>query len=195
VREEPHAFSLNDRLLRVPVVVSGPGADALPETMTSLGELPRLIARLAGLDDHPWIPDDLPPEGIAVAQLNPPLDPDHPRVEAIRREWNLDVEAIDRLTCSFTAATDGQFKLIRGAGREVLHDLDQDPLELAPIPPSSPDASGGAARAIPALRDAIEHPSARPRDGVVAADRADQQPPTDAEAAAIEERMRLLAYL
>ncbi len=122
MREEPHAFSLNDRLLRVPVVVSGPGADALPETMTSLGELPRLIARLAGLDDHPWIPDDLPPEGIAVAQLNPPLDPDHPRVEAIRREWNLDVEAIDRLTCSFTAATDGRFKLIRGAGREVLYD-------------------------------------------------------------------------
>jgi arylsulfatase A-like enzyme len=190
-----HAFSLDDRLLRVPVVVSGPGADSLPKKMTSLGELPLLVARLAGLDRHPWTPEDLPPEGIAVAQVNPPLDPDHPRVEAVSNEWRLDAEAIERLTCSFTAATDGRFKLVRGAGREVLYDLDVDPLELAPVPPGSPDRSGDAARAVPALREAIAHPSARPRHGVDAGDRLDRQPASDAETEAIEERMRLLGYM
>jgi arylsulfatase A-like enzyme len=188
-----HSFSVDDRLLRVPVVVSGPGAGALPERMTSLGELPLLVASLAGLDRHPWSAEDLPDEGIAVAQLNPPLPRDHPRVDAVRSEWNLDEGAIDRLTSRFVAATDGRFKLVRGAGREVLYDLDADPLELAPNPPDAPGAPAGAEEAVPALRGAIENPAANPRAGAGESHRTEH--PSEAETEAIEERMRLLGYL
>ena len=158
-----HAFSLDDRLLRVPVVVSGPGTDALPERMASLGELPLLVARLAGLDQHPWSADDLPSADVAVAQLNPPVARDHPQAEALRSDWELDAEAMDRLTGSFTAATDGRFKLVRGAGRELLYDLEADPLELSPTPAGSADLRAAAVKAVPGLRDAIEHPAAAPR--------------------------------
>jgi arylsulfatase A-like enzyme len=61
-----HAYSLDERLLHVPLIASGPG---LPDDVTSLTEVPRMIADAVELDDHPW-----PREAgeIAVAQFDPP---------------------------------------------------------------------------------------------------------------------------
>src|SRR5438552_1415851 len=54
-----HASSLDNRLLHVPLVMSGPGASGA--AIESLASVPRLIAELTGLDDYPW--DDGPPSG------------------------------------------------------------------------------------------------------------------------------------
>jgi arylsulfatase A-like enzyme len=188
-----HGFSLDDRLLHVPLVATGPGSEALPDRLVSLGELPRMLAGVAGIPDHPWDDDDLPPAGIAVAQLNPPLDPENPDLKTMQREWGLERTGIDRLTARFECATDGRLKLVRGEGRELLYDLEADPLELAPHPvEGSRTTSTASSTAIAALRRAIDHPAARPRSG---ADAEAVQTPTDEETAAIEERMRLLGYL
>ena len=66
-----HAFSLDQRLLRVPFVIAGPGAPAEDPGVVSLASLPRMIAEAIGSDAHPWA-DGLPPDGVAVAQFEPP---------------------------------------------------------------------------------------------------------------------------
>src|SRR3954449_10344777 len=58
-----HGHSLDNRLIHVPFVASGPGASALE--INSLADLPRFVASTAGLDQHPWT--DGPPEGVGVA--------------------------------------------------------------------------------------------------------------------------------
>src|SRR5687768_16946117 len=66
-----HAFSLDDRLIRVPLVSAGPSP--LPtDSVMSLTRLPRFIAAAAGIDAHPF--DDGLPDGVAVAQLDAPGD-------------------------------------------------------------------------------------------------------------------------
>jgi arylsulfatase A-like enzyme len=172
-----HAFSLDDRLTRVPFVAAGPGA---PEAMDSLLELPRTIASAAGIDGHPWA-DPLP--GAAVAQFNAPVDGGDARVDTVARgEWGLSEEAVSRLTSSFESATDGRQKLLSRDGRLSLIDLEADPLELAPRPVAPADAPA-------ALVAALDH---------AAASGAAPEPRTEASAEELERiqnQMRTLGYL
>lgn len=176
-----HAYSLDDRLTRVPFVAAGPGA---PESMRSLVELPRAVAAAVGIEQHPWS-EPLP--GAAVSQFSAAVDRDDPRVAAVGvGEWRLDEEALARLTSSFDCVADGGLKLIRAGGRLELVDLDADPLELAPRPVDRADAP-------PHLLAALEHPAAR-------AEAASGAPGAPAAASPeelqrIEDQMRTLGYL
>jgi len=130
-----HSFSLDNRLIHVPLIVSGPDALPDPDRVWSLVELPRLIAELTGLTDHPWN-DSVGVPGTAVAQLDPPVRADDPVAEDIAKRWHLDDPGRARLTSAFACATDGRLKLIRREGEESLIDLEDDPLELDPKPMS-----------------------------------------------------------
>jgi arylsulfatase A-like enzyme len=189
-----HAFSLDDRLIHVPFVAAGPRTDRLPQTVTSLGKLPLLTAEIAGLTDHPWAAHDLGPDGVALAQLNPPSTRDHENVPRVREQWGLDDAGVARLTTPFMCATDGRFKLIRRDGRDELVDLRADPIEVDPVRVAEDDAAPDAAMALPRLREALDHPSA---SGVpaVAAPTETRPEPSEEETQAIEERMRLLGYM
>jgi arylsulfatase A-like enzyme len=189
-----HAFSLDDRLIHVPLIAAGPGTERMPEGMKTLAELPRAVAQVAELSDHPWLGDDLGPDGIAVAQLNPPVTVDHPNVQRVREEWRLDDDGLRRLTTPFVCATDGRFKLIARAGREELIDLGADPLELDPVPVGSASLSPDAEAVLPSLREALAHPSAT-ATGPIATTESQVPTPTAEETEDIEERMRLLGYM
>ncbi|HEX8075990.1 MAG TPA: sulfatase [Thermoleophilaceae bacterium] len=184
-----HALSLDNRLIHVPFVAAGPGAERL--TITSLADLPRAIAESTGVDDHPW--RDGPPPGVGVAQFDPPIeDPDDPRVVETVERWGLGLDARRRFTEPLTAAVAGDLKLVRRGEREELFDLADDPLELSPRSPDSIDAS--RADQVAALRRALEHPamtSVRPESSSAAA----AGPPSQEELSDIEERMKLLGYM
>lgn len=182
-----HGLSLDDRLLRVPLIAAGPGAAELTG-MLSLAELPARIARAAGLDGHPW-PDGLV-DGVAVAQWDPWVLSEE-RLAEVTAHWRLDRAAVRRLTDTLTCAVSGRFKLVRdGRGEDALYDLQADPLERAPLR----EEGAMAARAggeLERLRRALENPAAQARGEVVAApDEVSAQ-----ELADIERRMRLMGYM
>jgi arylsulfatase A-like enzyme len=182
-----HGFSLDERLLNVPFVVAGPGADGLAG-VRSLAEMPRCLAEIAGVSDHPYDPDDLPP--LPVAQLDSPAPPrGDERTEWAIEAWQLGEAAIARLLTPLTAAVDGDVKLVLRGEAEEFYDLVSDPLELEPLTADRVDA-GAVAR----LRTALEHPAVlareERRDGALATAAL-----PDDELAELEERMRLLGYL
>ncbi len=179
-----HAFSLDDRLLHVPFVSAGPGAFA-PPAAHSLAELPRLIAEAVGVEDHPWI--DLPGDGVAVAQFDPPTGPEDPRVEQALAEWGLGPEAAPRITTELTTATDGRLKLLRRGERELVYDLTRDPLEATPLDPAGLDPE------LDSLRRAMGHESATSRRE--APEPAEGDEISEEERRQLEDRMRLLGYL
>jgi arylsulfatase A-like enzyme len=176
-----HAGSLDDRLLSVPLVGAGPGLPAHAPPVTSLIDLPRMIADFVGLDDHPWGPPATP--GIGIAQYDGPVPPDHPGVDDMRA-WGATDEGLRRLTMRFTCATDGTLKLVHSGADERLYDLDVDALETAPVDPAAYPASR-----IAPLRDAVSRALDEGWDPAIG----------DAPAASrdddLEERMRLLGYL
>ncbi|MEX2195983.1 MAG: sulfatase-like hydrolase/transferase [Thermoleophilaceae bacterium] len=177
-----HALSLDERLVHVPFVAAGPGAEAF-EGMRSLVELPRRVAAAVGLEEHPWH-DDLP-EDVAVAQFDAIVPPGDPRVDEALEKWGLPADAGARLTTPLTAATDGRLKLLRRGVNEELYDLAADPLELDPL------AAVGHDGAVDRLRAALEHPA-------VIAERPPESTPTDVPADEMEQleaQMRLLGYL
>ncbi len=183
-----HGLSLDDRLLRIPLIVSGPGFEEF-QGMRSLVEMPARIGRAAGVDDGPW-PEGLP-AGLPVAQWDP-FQLTAERLEEVMRDWDLDERDAARLTSPLTCAVSGRLKLVRGAraGDESLFDLDADPLELAPI--SGEQAI--AARAGPALgplREAVNHPLVQ---ATVEVSSQAEEVSAD-EMAEIERRMRLMGYM
>jgi arylsulfatase A-like enzyme len=186
-----HCFSLDDRLIHVPLVVQGPHEDVDLDRIVSLAELPGLVAGLAGVDAHPYNGDL--PEGVALSQLDPPVLASDPRAADVARDWSLDETGFERLTTAFVSATDGRRKLIRRKGRDLLFDLESDPLELSPRDVSSDSDSGELER----LRQALDHPAMAAtglEPAAVGATPA-RPAPTPDETEDLEERMRLLGYL
>lgn len=192
-----HALSLDDRLIRVPFLIAGPGARKAAR-IRSLAEVPRLVAELAALRDHPWSDDELPP-GAAVAQLDPPVDPADEEAREKLAEWSVGEAGFARLTSPQTCATDGRWKLLRREGEELLYDTHSDPLELRPTKVSGArsgdnGAEAGLPRGAPLalLRGALEHPATRKTKpfGVPVA-----PPLPEEERDELEDRMRMLGYL
>jgi len=180
-----HAFSLDDRLIRVPFIARGPGAAACQ--LTSLGDLASVVAALAGLEDHPW-QSRLSDHDVAVAQLDRLAEATDPRIVDAVANWGLGPDAARRMATSFACATDGTVKLFRAADREWLYDLDADPLEDHALA-LSPDVETRYSKTLPRLRTAL--------DG---AERSERHPAATNEATAdeiagLEDRMRLLGYL
>lgn len=183
-----HGLSLDERLLRVPLIVAGPGAEEFEGTV-SLAELPSRIAGAVGLGDHPWSRGLI--TGLPVAQWDP-FELSEGRLAELVGEWRLDEPAVRRLTAPLTAAVSGHFKLVRGAEArdEALYDLDADPLELAPLR----DEGAMAARAgerLEELRAAVNHPAAQATSEVSV----EPDVLSASEAEEIERKMRLLGYL
>jgi arylsulfatase A-like enzyme len=190
-----HCFSLDDRLIHVPLVVQGPHEAVDLDRIVSLAELPGLVAGLTGVDAHPWNGDL--PEGVALSQLDPPVLASDPRATDVARDWNLDSAGFERLTTPFVSATDGSRKLVRRKGRDLLYDLESDPLELSPRDLGPGSGSEADAGAIDHLRGALDHPAMTANGLEPAAVGAPQArpAPTPAETEDLEERMRLLGYL
>jgi arylsulfatase A-like enzyme len=180
-----HAYSLDNRLLHIPFVASGPGTFA-PGGARSLAALPRLIADAVGVEDHPWR-QGLPPDGVAVAQFKPPTGPDDPRSQQMIDDWGLGTDAFRRITSEITVATDGHYKLLRSGDEEVVYDLQRDPLEISPLDPGDLDAETRA------LRAAINHASTSTRAAPLEAGAEEEI--SDEERRHLEDRMRLLGYL
>jgi arylsulfatase A-like enzyme len=168
-----HAFSLDDRLIRVPFISSTPLAGSTD--VLSLRDLPRLLATAVGLDDHPWEGSGEP--SVAVAQLDPLAPADDPRVAEYVERSALDERGALRLTTGAVVATDGRRKLLRRGGTDVLFDLVEDPMELRGEP--------------------LDRVGAREVGDLVAAvDAAEEPHPVGSlPVARIEEQMRLLGYL
>ena len=183
-----HGLSLDNRLIHVPFVVAGPGAEGV--RLTSLAELPRIVAEVAELPDHPW--HDGPPAGIGVAQFDPPTEgPDDPRARAAAERWGLGDEARLRFGTPLTCAVTGDLKLLRRGDREELYDLRLDPLETSPL---TPDSLPDRANELAVLRAALEHPSVTATRAAGASAAAAGAPSED-ELSEIEERMKLLGYM
>jgi arylsulfatase A-like enzyme len=181
-----HGFSVNEALIHVPLVIAGASVSETPEPF-SLAELPRVIAGAAEIEDHPWQERDLP-DGLAVAQFDRMGPADHPRVRDFAERWQLDEEAIGRLTASFTCVTDGRRKLVRRNEDELLlYDLEHDPGENSPLDPDRANDSFSD------LRTALEHPSVTASPGAATGDGAPE--PSGEEMAALERQMKLLGYL
>jgi arylsulfatase A-like enzyme len=181
-----HAHSLDNRLIHVPFVASGPGArDA---EIHSLADLPRFVAEAAGLEGHPYT--DGPPPGVGVAQFDAPVDDDDQRAHDLVTEWGLGEDALRRFTTPLTCAVAGDLKLMLRGSEEEVYDLASDPLELSPLTPSEAVARGHE-QPLTRLRAALEHPSMR----VGYAPDAAKQGPSEDELREIEDRMRLLGYM
>jgi arylsulfatase A-like enzyme len=180
-----HAYSLDNRLLHVPLVAAGPGAFTSTKAH-SLATIPALIADAVGVDSHPWN-DDLPPAGAAVAQFDPPTGPDDPRSHQMLAEWGLGDAALRRVTSEMTAATDGHYKLLRRGDEEFVYDLERDPLEISPLDP------GGLHAETQTLRAAIGHASTSTR--AAPSEAGAEEEISEEERRHLEDRMRLLGYL
>lgn len=183
-----HALSLDNRLLHVPFVIAGPGGAA---SLTSLADLPRVVAEAAGLEEHPWT--DGPPPGIGLAQFDPPFDAGDAEAAARLDDAGL-APALEALTTPLTCAVAGGLKLVQRGPDEEVYDLEADPLELSP---QSAAALAGSGREpeLAALREALAHPAmSRERPAGVPAASA-QGAPSQEELDDLESRMRLLGYM
>lgn len=183
-----HAVSLDDRLVHVPLVVSGPGAFGA-DGPTSLSSLPRWIAEAIELNEHPYDPDDLPSAAV-VTGYDPPVGADDPRTRHLS-EWGATEEGFHRFTQPGTAATDGRHKLVRVGDVEGVYDLVEDRLEVAPLPVEN--ARSRWPDAVDDLRRALEQADARTRPPVAPADGPAEG--SEEETAELEARMRLLGYM
>ncbi len=182
-----HGFSVDERLVHVPLLLMGPGADQVdPDEVFSLGSLPRIVAQAAGLRDHPYLAEL--PEGMAIAQYDPMASLDDERVQSFMHTYNVPEADATRVSTGFTCVTDGHLKLTISDDGEQLYDLDRDPEETAPLDPSHASLDADA------LRRALEDPA----NGVaLSSPPASSTPPAASpeELAAIEQQMKLLGYM
>lgn len=183
-----HGLSLDDRLLRVPFIAAGPGAEAF-EGIKSLQELPSRIAAAVGLREHPW--DGGLINGLPVAQWDQFSLP-AAELEAFAARLGVGVDALGRLTSPLTCAVSGRFKLVVGAdpSDEALYDLEADPLEVAPLREEGAMVARSG-HTLTALRSAVQDPR------VQATGEVNLEPDalSAGETADIERKMRLLGYM
>ena len=183
-----HALSMDDRLIHIPLVVAGPDAPG-QQDIVSLAELPKILAPLLGIDDHPWV-EDVRPGGFAVSQAAGEFWIPVRRQAA--QQWRLPEEAVINLESPITSATNGRYKLVRDVKGERVYDLVGDRLEESPIPIDVTSMRDIPITDMRAALDEVEamapHEHAQP--DVIAAEL-----PSDKEAAELEERMRELGYL
>lgn len=126
-----HTFSLDDRLIHIPLVTAGPIELAAPRVV-SLADLPRLLALAIGLADHPWT-EPVRDELVAVAEFVAPADPEDPVAQSKVADARLSEGARHTLFRNFQCATDGSVKVIRDQAGDQLISLEDDPLETRPI--------------------------------------------------------------
>jgi arylsulfatase A-like enzyme len=174
-----HELSMHNRLIQVPMAASVPLA---PPPLVSLAHLPGLVAGPLGLQDHPWRDDPLV-NGVAVSQVAGQLL--LPERETLARSWGVPEEAIRRIATPMSSATDGRYKLVRDGTGERLYDLESDPAESHPLPPS--DAWKGILEALTRAIDDVDSMAPEEDAGRGTTDRA--------EAADLEERLRTLGYI
>lgn len=134
-----HSFSVDDRLIHVPLIVVNANAPA-PSPVFSLTGLPALIGNELELE-HPWQPARS--NDIAVS-----------RIEGIRSADDHDVlrflsnaglaSAAPLMSRDLICATNGRHKVIRADGADVVFDLQRDPLEANPIPWAAVGGRGDA---------------------------------------------------
>lgn len=182
-----HGLSLDNRLIKVPFVAAGPGADRL--SPVSLADLPKSLAQIADVSEHPW--HDGPPPGVGVAQFDPPVDRDDEDGRRALAEIGIAGEAHERFTTPLTCAVAGNLKVLRRGEREEVYDLVADPGEAQPLAPDAPTLANREPD-LRRLRSALEHPSVTQRREASA-----ERPSSisDAERTDLEDRMRLLGYL
>jgi arylsulfatase A-like enzyme len=172
-----HAASLADRLIGVPVVLAGPGAQSV-DGVWSQARLPALVGRAAGVDG-PWTDDD----GPAVSQYDTGIE--RSTIDEFRA-WGASGDGIRRFFEPGTCATDGRYKLVTLGEDESLFDLTRDPLELSPI-----DIASVGADVVAPLRRALRAAASEEWTPAVGA----SEDVVDAEKRELEERMRLLGYM
>ncbi len=174
-----HSFSLDDRLLNVPLITAGP-TELPTDALFSLASLPAWLCGVAGVDEHPFEPEFGP--GVAVAQLDAPGDGSPQKCLHDVQVWDWEDDgaaAAARLGMSLVCATDGRYKLLRphgtgatagGFAAELLVDLVADPIEMNPRAVTSAQEVALAAVLRP-LRAALdraaelERPKTVPRPG------------------------------
>jgi arylsulfatase A-like enzyme len=179
-----HGFSLDQRLINVPLVMAGPGTPE-PDEVISLAAIPRLVTAATGIAEAPYQPDELP-AGVAVGQYDPMAPIESPKISEFAEQHGLSDDELGPICASFTSVTDGRFKLLLRDGKEQFYDLQDDPGEERPL--------GATAAEAYRLREALGHPALT--DSVVEPVPAnDQAAPTQDEVEAIERQMRLLGYM
>lgn len=174
-----HGFGLDQELIQVPVVTSGPGAFACDEVF-SLASLPGRILEACGVDSPP---SEVAP-GVAVAQYDAMAPVDDPKIVAFQQKFDIPVSGIARLCASYTAAVDGDGrKLLVGDGIERRFDLSSSGGELSPLPVSTRDSFAELRRIVDdSTAPAPIETTARPEA-------------TADDVAALEAQMKLLGYM
>jgi arylsulfatase A-like enzyme len=180
-----HGFSLDQRLINVPLVMAGPGAPS-PGPPLSLAEIPRLVTAAAGIEEAPYKAEELP-IGVAVAQYDPMAPLESPKIREFAQTYDLTDSDLAPICASITSATDGRHKLVVRDGTESLFDLQADPAERQPL-----GAEAAAGPAAP-LREALSHPALSEAPMQAAPVLGGE--PSEEELAAIERQMRLLGYM
>ena len=187
-----HVLSLDQRLVRVPVIAAGPGAFA-PKPLWSLGSLPAAIANAVGLEQHPWGEDA--GADLAFSTYEGLIQTPAPDTLEKARKLGFPEEAIRRIDVPLASVTDGRFKLVRTGAvdegtTERLYDLETDPLESA-------DAGAAHPQRTAELRAALQREDARwaAQAAGLPDPYADTAAPTTKESAEIEQHLRALGYL
>ena len=180
-----HAFSLDDRLLRVPFVCAGPLAPPASQGPWSLAQVPGWLGDSLGVE-HPWT--ERWPDGVVVSQHHTSRGPDDPLVRAIADEWRLGEPAVARMCRTFQCASEGRYKLFRDRAGETWVDLEVDPLELQPL--HAPPASA-APRTRTAMQRALD---AAERSASVNATEPSSGPGGHPDAARLAAQLELLGY-
>jgi len=177
-----HVLSMDDRLINVPLVVAGPGETAA-EGLTSLAELPTLLASVLEIDDHPWV-ENVRPGGFAVSQVAGEVMIQS--LEAVANALGVGREAIRRIAAPISAVTDGRFKLVRTPGGDRFFDVDGDPLEERALERQVAAAAGVPVERLASALDQVDDavPRSAPQGGSTAETSLD-----------LEERLRLLGYI
>lgn len=132
-----HAMSLDERLVRVPLIMAGPGVPESPPDLVSLADIPAVLASVLGITDHPW-GERASPDGTVVMQTDGLAALPDAAIQAWADALGLDRQSMGKLTEPFTAVSDGRFKLVKTRRGSALYDLDADPLEQQDVAGTHP---------------------------------------------------------